>query len=83
MARSVYAKTRKECDGLLAELIEQMKAEITAEKACFNTVLIIKTISVLKAASIYLNNLRAPFSIETNYLLHFFMDHPQLNYPFS
>ena len=31
-ARNVYAKTRKECEQLLAELIEQMKAEIAAEK---------------------------------------------------
>ena len=30
--RNVYAKTREECEQLLAELIEQMKAEIAAEK---------------------------------------------------
>lgn len=32
-ARNVYAKTREECERLLTELIAQMKAEITAEKA--------------------------------------------------
>lgn len=31
-ARNVYAQTREECEGLLAELIQQMKAEITGEK---------------------------------------------------
>ena len=31
-ARNVYAKTREECEQLLAELIEQMKAEIAVEK---------------------------------------------------
>lgn len=31
-ARNVYAKTREECELLLAELIQQMKAEIAAEK---------------------------------------------------
>ena len=32
-AHNVYAKTREECEQLLAELIEQMNTEITAEKA--------------------------------------------------
>ena len=31
-ARNVYAKTREECERLLAELIEQTKAKIVAEK---------------------------------------------------
>lgn len=31
-ARNVYAKSREECEQLLAELIEQMKTEIAAEK---------------------------------------------------
>lgn len=31
-ARNIYAKAREECERLLAELIEQMKAEIAAEK---------------------------------------------------
>ena len=31
-ARNVYAKTREECEGLLADLIQQMNAEITGEK---------------------------------------------------
>lgn len=31
-ARNVYAKTREECEKLLTELIEQMKAEIATEK---------------------------------------------------
>ena len=30
--RNVYAKTREECEQLLAEMILQMKAEIAAEK---------------------------------------------------
>lgn len=31
-AHNVYAKTREECEQLVTELIEQMKAEIAAEK---------------------------------------------------
>ena len=31
-ARNVYAKSREECERLLADLIQQMKAEIAAEK---------------------------------------------------
>lgn len=32
ISRNVYAKTREECEAKLAELIKQMKAEITEEK---------------------------------------------------
>ena len=32
ISRNVYAKTREECEILLAELIKEMKAEIQAEK---------------------------------------------------
>ena len=32
MARNVYAKTEAECEGKLAILIREMKAEIAAEK---------------------------------------------------
>lgn len=31
-ARNVYAQTREECEELLANLIQQMKAEIAGEK---------------------------------------------------
>ena len=31
-ARNVYAQTREECEGLLADLIQQMKAEIAGER---------------------------------------------------
>ena len=31
-ARNVYAQTKEECEGLLADLIQQMNAEITGEK---------------------------------------------------
>lgn len=31
-ARNVYAKTREECERLLANLIQQLKAQIAAEK---------------------------------------------------
>ena len=32
ISRNIYAKTREECETLLAELIKEMKAEIQAEK---------------------------------------------------
>ena len=32
MARNVYAKTEAECEAKLAELIREMKAELTAER---------------------------------------------------
>lgn len=32
ISRNVYAKTREECEVLLAEMIKEMKAEIQAEK---------------------------------------------------
>ena len=32
ISRNVYAKTREECEILLAEMIKEMKAEIQAEK---------------------------------------------------
>ena len=32
LSRNIYAKTREECETLLAELIKEMKAEIQAEK---------------------------------------------------
>lgn len=32
VSRNIYAKTREECETLLAELIKEMKAEIQAEK---------------------------------------------------
>ena len=34
---NVYAKTREECEKLLAEMIAEKKAEITAEKAKMKT----------------------------------------------
>lgn len=34
---NVYAKTKEECEKLLAEMIEKKKAEITAEKERFKT----------------------------------------------
>ena len=34
--RNVYAKTREECETLLAKLIKEMKAEIQAEKERIN-----------------------------------------------
>ena len=36
MARNVYAKTRKECEDKLAELIKTMKAEIAELKKTTN-----------------------------------------------
>ena len=32
ISKNVYAKTREECETLLAELIKEMKAEIQTEK---------------------------------------------------
>ena len=32
VSRNIYAKTREECETLLAELIKEMKAEIQAER---------------------------------------------------
>ena len=32
ISRNIYAKTREECEALLAELIKEMKAEIQAER---------------------------------------------------
>ena len=32
ISRNIYAKTREECETLLAELIKKMKAELQAEK---------------------------------------------------
>jgi predicted RNase H-like HicB family nuclease len=32
ISRNIYAKTREECETLLAELIKEMKAEIQAER---------------------------------------------------
>ena len=35
-AYNVYARTRKECEKLLAEMIAEVKAKIAAEKAAMN-----------------------------------------------